>query len=70
MATAVKPRQFLVDARGKPHAVVLSLVDYHKLVRLLEDQADAKTLRRAMRASHGTISHPKLLERLKRHHLI
>ena len=70
MATQVKPNRFLVDEHGKPQAVVLSLVSYRKLIRLIDDQEDAKILKRAIRTSRGTISHTELLGRLKRKHLL
>ena len=70
MAAQVKSQQFIVDARGKPRAVVLSIMDYRKLVRLMEDHKDATALKRAMRTSRGTVSHAQLLEHLKRQRLI
>ena len=70
MGTLVKPQRFLVDERGRPTAVVLSLVNYRKLVHLIEDLADAKALKQAIRTSRGTIPHDQLLARLKRNHLI
>ena len=42
MSIEVKPNQFIVNKRGKPTAVVLSIVDYRKLVHLL--RIDKKTL--------------------------
>ena len=66
----VKPHHFLVDANGKPEAVVLSLTDYNRLLRLLEDRADAAVLEQAIRTSPGTISHDELLGRLKQHRLL
>ena len=66
MALNVKPNRFVVDEHGKPQAVILSLADFRKLVRLIEDRKDAADLKRAIRTSRGTISHAKLLERLKR----
>ncbi len=70
MTISVRPSQFIVDKRGKPRAVVLSLVNYRKLVHLIEDLADAKALKRAIRTSRGTISHTELLHSLKRKQLI
>ena len=70
MATQATSNRFLVDAHGKPQAVVLSLVHYRKLIRLIDDQEDAKLLKRAIRTSRGTLSHTELLGRLKRTHLL
>lgn len=42
MSTEVKPSQFIVNKRGKPTAVVLSIVDYRKVAHLL--QIDKKSL--------------------------
>ena len=70
MTVQLKPNQLLVDKRGKPRAVVLSIVDYRKLVHLIEDLADARALKRAVRTSRRTLSHAALMERLKAHHLI
>ena len=70
MAVRVKPNQFLVDEHGNPEAVVLSLTDYRRLMRLIEDREDTIALSRAIRTSRGTLSHAKLLERLKRQGLI
>ena len=66
----LKPNQFLVDKRGKPQGVILSIVDYRKLVHLIEDLADSKALKRAVRTSRRTLSHAALVERLKAQHLI
>ena len=70
MTVQLKPNQFLVDQRGNPRAVVLSLVNYRKLVHLLDDLADAKALRRAVRTSRRTLSHAELVQRLKQQHLL
>ena len=70
MAIQVKPDQFLTDTLGNPKAVVLSMVNYRKLVNLIEDLADARILKRAIRTSRGTISHNELLARLKQRHLL
>lgn len=70
MTVQLKPNQFLVDERGKPRAVVLSIVNYRKLVHLVEDLADAKALKHAIRTSRRTLSHAALLRRLKQQRLI
>ena len=70
MATQVIPDRFIVDKRGKPQAVILSFVNYQKLARLVEDREDARELRRAIRTSRGTITHAKLLARLRRRRLL
>jgi len=70
MTVHVKPNHFLVDERGRPEAVVLSLTDYRRLMRLIEDRDDALALKRAIRTSRGTLSHAELLERLKRQGLL
>ncbi len=70
MAVHVKANRFVVDEHGKPQAVILSLTDFRKLVRLIEDRQDVGDLKRAIRTSRGTISHAKLLDRLKRQGLI
>ena len=66
MAVHVKANRFVVDEHGKPQAVILSLMDFRKLVRLIEDRQDVGDLIRAIQTSRGTISHAKLLGRLKR----
>ncbi len=66
MAVHVKANRFVVDEHGKPQAVILSLTDFRKLVRLVEDRQDVGDLKRAIQTSRGTISHAKLLDRLKR----
>lgn len=70
MSVRVKADRFVVDAHGRPQAVILSFVNYQKLMRLVEDQADARTLQRAKRTARSVISHSELVERLKREHLI
>ncbi len=65
----VKPG-FMVDQHGKPEAVVLSMTDYGRLMRHLEELEDAMDLKRAIRTHRGTISHTDLLVRLKRQHLL
>ena len=67
---AKTPEHFLVDENGKPEAVVLSLAQYSKLMRHIEDLEDAAFLKRAIQTSRGTLSHAKLLERLKRRRLL
>lgn len=61
---------FVVDKRGKTEAVVLSMADYQRLVRHLEELEDAMELKQAIRTSRGTISHRALLTRLKQQHLL
>lgn len=70
MAVHIKANRFVVDEHGKPQAVILSLTDFRKLVRLVEDCQDVGDLKQAIRTSRGTISHAKLLDRLKRQGLI
>ncbi len=70
MAVRVKANRFVVDEHGKPQAVILSLTDIRKLVRLVEDRQDVGDLKRAIRTRRGTISHAKLLGHLKRQGLI
>ena len=38
--------QYLVDAQGRPKAVVLDLEDYKKMMKLVEDAGDAAYIRR------------------------
>ncbi len=64
MATTVKANQFLVDKRGRPRAVVLSIVSYQKLLRLVEDATDSLALKQAIRTRRGTLTHTDLLTRL------
>lgn len=66
MSVHVTPRQFLVDRNGAPQAVVLSFLDYRKLVKMLDDRDDARTLKSAIRTRHGVITHAELVKRLKR----
>ena len=70
MAVHINPDRVVVDRRGKPTAVILSVVNYQRLLRLAEDREDARALSRAVHTSRGTISHTELLARLKRHRLL
>lgn len=70
MTTKVKANHFLVDEHGRPEAVVLSLTDYKRLLRRLEDQEDVLALKRAIQTSPGLVSHATLVERLKRQGLL
>ena len=70
MSTTVKPDQILVNKHGKPKAVVLSFINYRKLLRLIEDAQDAKLLTRAVRTSRHTLTYEQFLKRLKRKRLI
>jgi len=66
----VKLNRFIVNEHGKPEAVILSLTEYRKLLRLIEDREDSIALKKAIPTRRGTISHSRLLERLKRQGLI
>jgi len=66
----VKLSRFIVNEHGKPEAVILSLTEYRKLLRLIEDRQDSIALKKAIQTRRGTISHSRLLERLKRQGLI
>lgn len=70
MAIEVKPYNFLVDKHGRTKAVVLLISDYKKLMRLVEDRDDARTLKRAIRTSKTTVSHAELTKRLKKQGLL
>jgi hypothetical protein len=70
MKVQPQPQQVVVNRAGKPMAVILSILDYRKLLRLADDHADASTLQRAIRTSRGTISHGELMRRLKRQGLV
>ncbi len=70
MAIDLKSSRFLVNRRGKPEAVILSLSDYRKLLRLAEDRADVTILDRAKRTTRRLISHAELMQRLGRQRLI
>ncbi len=70
MSGHVKPNRFVVDEHGKPEAVILSLTEYRKLLRLIDDREDSIALKKAIQTRRGTISHSRLLERLKRQGLI
>ncbi len=69
MSVQVKPNHFLTDTKGNLQAVVLSLIDYERLMRLVEDAEDSTALKRAVRTSRGVISHAELVKRLKRRKL-
>ena len=58
--------QFVVDARGQPQAVMLSWMDYRRLMATLEDLEDALDLKRAIRSAKQFLSHESLLTLLKR----
>ena len=70
MATRMIPNRYLLDSRGKPKAVVLSIATYRRLVHLLGDLSDAAALKQAIRSSRGTVAHDQLLARLKQQRLI
>ena len=70
MAVTTTPERFIVDRHGRPTAVILSFVNYQRLVRLADDREDVRALKRARQTSRGLISHADLLARLKRHQLI
>lgn len=70
MAPRATRSRFLVDGRGRPEAVVLPLSEYRRLLENVENRSEAKALMQAIRTSRGTISHSKLLERLKRQGLL
>lgn len=57
---------YVVNERGTPEAVVLSLPEYRRLMARLEDLEDAMDLKHAVRTSRGTMSHQVLLKRLAR----
>lgn len=69
-ARKLKPDHFLVDENGKPEAVVLSIVDYERMVRHMENLEDAIALKQAMRTSPGLLSHDQLVSQLKNRKLI
>jgi hypothetical protein len=64
-ANKIMPDRYLVDEHGKPEAVVLSILDYRKMVRHMENLEDAVALKQAIRTSPGTLSHDQLIARLK-----
>jgi hypothetical protein len=66
----LKSEQFLVDKRGHAKAIILSLMDYRKLVRHLHDLEDALDLKHAVATGRGTISHSALLGQLKRNGIV
>ena len=70
MSIDVRRDRFIVDGRGRPMAVILSFLDYQKLIHLAEDRDDTRTLQHAIRTSRGTLSHAELLTRLKRQRLL
>ena len=60
--------QYLVDSNGRPKAVVLSLKDYKKMLRLFEDIRDASHIRRrrhekliSMEQVHRNLTKEKLV---------
>lgn len=57
---------FVIDAHGKPEAVVLPLAAYRRLVRYLEDLEDTIDLKRAIHTGRGTVPLADFLARLKR----
>ncbi|MFH1856011.1 MAG: hypothetical protein ABH836_02125 [Candidatus Omnitrophota bacterium] len=57
-------REFLVDKKGHPKAVVLKLPEYNKLLKLIEKLEDSLDLKHAIETNSGFISHNELLKRL------
>ena len=41
----IKSKKFLVDSKGRPTAVVLSMNDFKKLLKLAQDLKDASYIR-------------------------
>jgi hypothetical protein len=58
--------RFLVDANGKPSAVVLDLKAYRRLLQRLEDLEDALDLDKAQRAATSFRSYEAVRRELKR----
>jgi len=70
MAIRVRSERFIIDRHGKPTAVILSFLNYRKLIRLAEDRDDARALKQAVRTARTFVSHAELVERLKRQRAI
>ena len=66
----VKLNRFIVNEHGKPETVILSLTEYQKFMRTIEDREDSIALKKAIQTRRGTISHSRLLKRLKRQGII
>ncbi len=62
--------EFVVDADGKPRAVLLSIKEYKKLLRLLEDMEDALDLKKAIETNKSFISHKDLKDKLRKQGLL
>ena len=60
--------QYLVDAHGRPRAVVLDLQEYRKMMKLVEDARDAIYIRR--HRQEKLISMQEVHRRLKKESLV
>jgi len=49
----VKPKEYIIDGKGKKRAVILSLAEYKKLLEYIEDLKDALDLDQAERTAIG-----------------
>jgi len=49
----VRPKEYIIDGKGKKRAVVLSLAEYKKLLEHIEDLEDALDLDEAERTATG-----------------
>ncbi|HIC91272.1 MAG TPA: hypothetical protein EYP21_04270 [Syntrophaceae bacterium] len=49
----VKPKEYIIDGKGKKMAVILSLAEYKKLLEYIEDLKDALDLDQAERTAIG-----------------
>ncbi len=70
MSLTLEKQEFLVDKKGQPKAVVLSLPEYNRLLRFIENLEDSLDLKHAIETNSGFIPHDKLLSRLKKQKLI
>jgi len=57
--------RYLVDREGKKSAVVLSLKEFKKLLKALEDLEDALDLKEAIRTAQGFRNYSDIRKELK-----
>ena len=70
MTLNLKEQEFLVDKNGQTKAVVLSLSEYNKLFKFIENLEDSLDLKHAIETNTGFIPHSELLSHLRKQNLL